>query len=180
MAEPLDLAAKLFAGAIIHIALEAEGTSDLTTKPIAASALWKELVGCNSAVHKPVKVTELFDEVDPNTGWHEGKDEYTVADVFEVKTRYTTGLYEQLRYGLAGPIVPGTPQTPLIKGDRKARGWVNIQRRMHDGQDRNVAALFCEIRAMDPPPDEKKTQEPMLELRVIYSTLQTIDWPAAA
>lgn len=178
MANPLALSAKLFAGAIIHFAAEAAGTSDLVTKPIAGSALWLELLGCNSAAHKPVKVTEAYDEVDANTGWREGKDEYTVADVFEVKTRYTTGLYEQLRYGLAAAIVQGTPQTPFVKSDRKIRGWVNVQRRMSDGQDRNVLAIFCEVRAMDPPADEKKTQEPMFELRVIYSTLQSINWPA--
>ena len=178
MANPLALSAKLFAGSIVHIALEAAGTSDLVTKPVSGSGLWLELLGCNSVVHKPVRVTEAFDEVDPNTGWREGKDEYTVADVFEAKTRYTTALFEQLRYGLAGAIVQGTPQTPFVKSDRKARAWLNFQRRMSDGQDRNIAALFCEIRAMDPPPDEKKTQEPMFEFRVIYSTLQSINWPA--
>jgi hypothetical protein len=174
---PLALSAKMFAGAILHIAIEAAGTSDLVTKPIAASALWLEALGITSAVHKPTRVTELYDEVTAN-GWREGKDEYTVADVFEIKSRYLTAIFERLAYGLAADIVQGTPQTPFVVSDRKLRGWVNVQERMQNGQDRLVAAVFCEIRAMDPPPWEKKTQEPMFELRVIYSSLQTINFPA--
>ncbi|WP_193214931.1 hypothetical protein [Luteolibacter marinus] len=174
----LALSEKLFAGKIIYIALEASGTSDLATRPVSGSALWLELAGVNSAVHKPVKVREEFDEVDANLGWRQGVDEYTVADPFEIKTRYTTELFDRMRYGLAGAIVQDTPQTPFVKSDRKLRGWVNLQERKHDGEDRNTLAIFCEIRAMDPPPSEKKTQEPMFELWPIYSTLQTVNFPS--
>lgn len=173
---PLALSAKLFAGAIIHIAVEEAGVSDLVTRPIAASAKWLELLGSNSATPKPTKVSEIGDYVGPD-GWEEHKDEYTVADVFEVKGRYTTALHEQLFWGLAGPIVQGTPQTIFAVSDRKLRGWINIQQRMQNGQDRLVASIFCEIRAMDPPPWEKKTQEPTFEFRHIKSTLRSINFP---
>lgn len=173
----LALAAKLFAGSIIHFALESSGNSDLVTRPVSGSGLWLKLPGVNSAVHKPKKVTEEFDEVGPN-GWQTLKDEFTVADVFELKTPWTTALFEQLRYGLAGAIVQGTAQTPFVKSDRKVRGWLNCQRRMQDGQDRNVLSIFVELRAMDPPADEKKTQETMYEAWVIYSTLQSVVWPS--
>ena len=173
----LPLSAKLFAGKIIHIAIEASGTSDESTKPISGSGLWLELAGVNSAVEKPQKTTELYDEIGAD-GWETGKDEYTTADVFELTTRYTTALYEQLRYGLAGAIVQGTPQTPYVEKDRKLRGWVNFQERMQDGQDRVVASLWCEIRAMDPPASEKKTQEPKFELWVKRNALASINWPA--
>lgn len=169
----LPLSAKLFAGCIAHFALEGAGTSDLVTKPISGSALWLNIAGINSAVHKHKKVTEEFDEVDANTGWREGKDEYTTADYFEIKTRYTTALFEQLRYGLASAIVQGTAQTPFVKADRKVRGWLNLQQRMANGQDRTVLSVFVELRAMDPPEDAKKTQEPVFEAWVIFSTLQS-------
>jgi hypothetical protein len=174
----LALSAKLFAGSIIYVAVEAAGTSDISTRPASNSNLWLELAGVNSAVHKPVKVTELADVPDADTGWREEKDEYTLADVFEVKSRYTTALYEQLRYGLAGAIVQGTAQTPFIKADRKLRGWINVQHRNADGQDRTVLAFFAEIRAMDPPASEKKTQEPSFELRIVKSTLASVYWPS--
>lgn len=173
----LPLSAKLFAGKIIHIALEASGTSDSVTKPISGSALWLELAGVNSAVEKKEKVTEPFDEITAD-GWRTGKDEYTTADMFELKTRYTTALYEQLRYGLAAAIVQGTPQTPFVKSDRKLLCWANMQERLANGQDRVVASLWCEIRAMDPPASEKKTQEPVFELWVLRSTLNSINFPA--
>jgi hypothetical protein len=172
----LALSAKLFAGKIVYIAIEAAGTSDEATKPVSGSGLWLELAGVNSAVEKPQKTTEIYDEIGPD-GWETGKDEYTTADVFELQTRYTTALYEQLRYGLAGPIVQGTPQTPYVLKDRKLRGWVNFQER-NGGQDRAVTSLWCEIRAMDPPASEKKTQEPKFELWVKRDTLASINFPA--
>lgn len=173
----LPLSAKLFAGKIIHIAIEETGVSDSVTKPVSGSAKWLELAGVNSAVEKPQRTTELYDEVGPD-GWETGKDEYTTADVFELKTRYTTALYEQLRYGLAAAIVQGTPQTPYVKRNRMLRGWVNLQERMSDGQDRVIASLWCEIRAMEPPASEKKTQEPTFELWVKRNTLASINFPA--
>lgn len=176
--DPLPLSAKLFAGCIVHIAVYGAATSDSVTKPIAGSALWKELLAVSSAVHKPTEVGEVYDVPDADTGWREEEDVFTVGDVFELKARYTTALFEQLRYGLAGAIVQGTPQTPFVKGDRKIQAWVNLQRRMQDGTDRNVAALWCDLRAMEPPADEKKTQEPVLKLRVLKSTLNSVNWPA--
>lgn len=173
----LPLSAKLFAGKIVYIAIEAAAASDAVTKPISGSALWLELAGVNSAVEKKEKTSESFDEMTAD-GWRTGKDEYTTADMYELKTRYTTALYEQLRYGLASSIVQGTPQTPFVKSDRKLRCWANFQERMSDGQDRLALSLWCEIRAMDPPPSEKKTQEPVFELWVLRSTLNSINFPA--
>jgi hypothetical protein len=173
----LPLSAKLFAGKIVYIALEASGTSDAATRPASNSNLWLELAGVNEAIEKKEKVTESYDEVTAD-GWRTGKDEYTTADYYEVKTRYTTALYEQLRYGLAAAIVQGTAQTPYVRSDRKLRCWVNMQERMQDGQDRVVASLFCEIRAMDPPASKKETQQPMFELWVLRSSLNSINFPA--
>ena len=173
----LALAAKLFAGKIIYFALEAPGTSDLVTKPISGSALWLALPGITSADHKTKEVVEEYDEVDANIGWAEGKDVYTTADYYMMKSRYTTAMFEQLRYGLASAIVQGTPQTPMVRSDRKLRGWLNAQERMSNGQDRHVVSLFGEIRAVNTPPSEKKTQETEFEFWVKYSTLQSINWP---
>jgi hypothetical protein len=172
----LPLSAKLFAGKIIYIAVEAAATSDVVTKPITASPQWRELGGINSVVEKKERASEPYDEITPD-GWRTGKDEYVTADVFEVKTRFTTALFEQLRYGLAAPITQGTPQTPFVRTDRKIRAWVNMQERLQDGQDRVVASLWCDLRAMDPPPSEKKTQEPMFEMWVLRSTLNSINFP---
>jgi hypothetical protein len=172
----LALAAKLFAGKIVYFALEASGTSDLATKPVSGSGLWLQLPGVNSATHKMEKTSENFDDCGAN-GWTTGKTEYTTADIFELKTPWTTALFEQLRYGLASAIVQGTPQTPFVKSDRKVRGWLNLQERMQDGQDRNVLSIFVELRAMDPPASEKKTQETTYEAWVIFSSLQSINWP---
>jgi hypothetical protein len=173
----LALAAKLFAGSIVHFALEASGTSDLATRPASNSALWLNIPGINSCTHKHKRVVEEYDEVDANRGWSEGKDEYTTADIFEIKTRYTAALFEQLRYGLAGAVVQGTAQTPFVKADRKVRGWLNVQQRMSNGQDRTVLSVFVELRAMDPPADEKKTQEPMFEAWVLFSSLNSFVLP---
>jgi hypothetical protein len=172
----LALSAKLFAGKIIYIAVEASGTSDIATRPASNSAAWLELAGVFEAVEKPQLVTEIYDEIGPD-GWETGKDEYTTAQVFEIATRYTTALYEQLRYGLAGAIVQGTAQTPYVNKNRVLSGWVNFQER-NGGQDRLVMSLWCEIRAMEPPASAKKTQEPKFELWVKRSTLNSINFPA--
>lgn len=176
--DALALSTKVFAGKLIHIAVYGSGTSDAVTKPISSSNLWKELLACKSATHKPIVVSEPYDTPDPDTGWREELDEYTVGDEFSLTSRYTTGLYEQLRYGLAGPIVQGTPQTPFVKSDRSVLAWINAQERLGNGQDWNVAALWCRIWAGEPPAVEKKTQEPMLRVRVLKSSLNSINWPA--
>lgn len=176
MADPLALSAKLFAGRIIHISVEGAGTSDALTRPIASSPLWKELLEVSSTTHKPVTVAEAYDVVTPE-GWMEMEDIYTVGDTFEVTARRTTALYEQLRYGTAGPIVQGTPQTPFVRSDRSVKAWVNAQLRNQGGQDHNTLALWCQIWAMEPPAEEKKTQTPGLKIRVLKSTLNTVNWP---
>lgn len=175
----LNLSAELFAGAIIYIAEEATGTSDTATKPLVASALWKELASIEILKPKAVKHTESYD-VPGSNGWEQKKNEYTLADMFEVTTRDTTELYQRLQFGLENPIVQGTPQTPFAMVDRKASGWVKIQLRQHVGTDRYVLDFYADIRVLgDPPAAEKGTQKPNLEFYVRRDTaLNSLDLPA--
>ena len=167
---PLALSSELFAGAIINLAIFASGTSDPATKPASGSGLWLELATCEKVQQKAVKVTE--DAVVPGAmGWESQKREYTIADMFEVTTRATTGLYNQLQFGLASPIVAGTAQTPFVTTERKVSGWVKIQLRQHIGTDRYVLDMYCDIRISgDPPPADKATQKPNMEFYVRKDT----------
>ena len=175
----LDLSAELFAGAIIYIAEYAAATSDPATKPIAASALWKELASIESLKPKSVKHTENVD-VPGASGWEQQKREYTLADMFEVTTRDTTELYHRLQFGLEDAIVQGTAQTPFAVVDRKVSGWVKVQLRQHIGTDRYVLDFYSDIRVLgDPPAAEKGTQKPNLEFYVRRdTTLNSINLPA--
>lgn len=175
----LPLSAELFAGAIIYIAEEATGTSDTATKPIAASALWKELGSIESMKPKAVKHTENVD-IPGASGWEQQKREYSLADIFEVVTRDTTELYQRLQFGLEDAIVQDTAQTPFTVVDRKVSGWVKVQLRQHIGTDRYVLDFYADIRVMgDPPAAEKGTQKPNLELYVRRdTTLNSINFPA--
>ena len=171
---------KLFAGCFVFIALEASGTSDLVTKPIASSPLWLQLMCVDRWKHTPIKVTEAYDCPSADFGWEEKEDEYTVADTFEAESRFTTSLHEQLFYGLAGAIVPGTPQTVFAKSDRSVRAWVKVQDRYQVGSDRSLMDFFAKINAMDPPEATKATRKPVLKLRHIPSLLRAINFPVAA
>jgi len=174
----LALSSELFAGALINLALYITGTSDETTKPISSSALWLELARCSSLKPKATKVSEDVDVVTA-TGWAVRKREYTVADMFEVVTEMTTGLYQQLQFGLAASITAGTAQTPFITADRMVKAWMKVQLRQHTGTDRYVLDCLTEIRVLgDPPAAEKKTQQPNLEFYVIPSTLNAFNLPA--
>lgn len=176
-----DLArsSEIFAGALIFVSVLATGTSDATTKPISSSNLWLELAAVESLKPKAIKYSE--EVVVPFAGgWEQQKREYTLADSYEVVTRRTTSLYQQLQFGLGSAIVAGTAQTPYVNADRKVLAWVKVQLRQHIGTDNFVLDNWCEIRVMgDPPAAEKATQKPNLEFFVLKgTTLNAVNFPA--
>lgn len=177
--DPLPLSAELFAGALVHIALESSGVSDSETKPASDNSAWKELCCVESWAHRQVTVEEEVDCPDPDTGWRTGKRVYALGDRFEVVTRKTTGLYQQLQFGLENALAEGVAQTPFVKADRMVRGWVKVQLRQHIGTDRFVFDCWCEIRVLgDPPNAEKATQKPNLEFYALRSDLNSFVIPS--
>lgn len=170
----------LYAGALIHIALEVTSTIDAATKPAADNAAWLELGCVEELTHFPLKFVEEYSCPDAQIGWRDRKIEHNTGDRYEVMTRTITGLYERLSKALEGAIVEGTAQTPGVAGERMVRGWVKIQTRMSDGADNSVEDLWCEIRPLDPPAVAKGTQKPAFELWPLVSTLNAINYPAAS
>lgn len=173
----LAMSMRLFAGAIVYLAEEVSGDSDVETKPINTSPLWLEVGAVQTLTHKPTQFEEKFNECGEN-GWREGKDVFTLADVLDLKTREVSELYHRLTLGVADPLVADTAQTPFASTDRKVRGWIKIQQRMHTGTDRTRMDIYCEIRIKTEPGIEKKTQEPELELYVLNSSLNSVVIPA--
>jgi hypothetical protein len=173
----LALSTRLFAGAIVYLAEEAVSTSDAATKPSAESAAWLEVGLVQTLKHAPDVLTEPYSEITAN-GWRNLKDEYTLADVFELTTREVSELFHRLQMGTNAALVAGTAQAPFTKSDRKIRGWIKLQHRQHSGTDRLRMDVFCEIRLKTPPDIEKKTVEPVFELYVLNSSLNSVIIPS--
>lgn len=171
----------LMTGAFIHIALEAGAASDVSTKPSAASGLWLE-VGCVQSVrHFPLTFSEEFSCPDPQLGLRDRKETHNMGDRYEITFRETNDLVERLQNALDAAIVEDTAQTPGVASTRMLRGWVKIQMRKPGGEDNMIEDLWCEIRPLDPPEaGAKATQIQGLELWVLTSTLNAINFPAAA
>jgi len=169
----------LFAGAIIYFAAESSGTSDISTKPAANNAAWKELFAVQSFKHKPVKVSSE-DDIVTAEGWGQEINEFVVADDYEITSKRVTDLFRQLQMGLSGAITHGTAQTPHVNSDRKVRGWIKIQERKHTGTDHSLLDAWVEVRVMDTPDIKKGVQEFKFTCRVIrpFSTLNAYNLPA--
>ena len=173
----LNLSTRLFAGAIVYFAEEATGTSDVATKPASNSALWKEVGSVQSLVHNPDVQEEKFSECGAN-GWRNMKDTFTLADIYELTTREVSELYHRLDLGTSAAIVAGTAQQPFASDARMVQGWIKLQHRMHTGTDRMLLDMFCEVRIKKAPAIEKKTPEPVLELWVVASSLNSMVIPS--
>ena len=174
----LNYSTRLFAGAIVYFAEYGAATSDATTLPVVGSALWKEIGAVQSLTHKPTLVEEKVDEVGAG-GWVENKDVYSVADLFELKTKEVSELVHRLAFGTAAVMVSGTAQTPFANPVRKVTGWIKIQQRQNStGTDRSRMDIYCDIRLQSEPAIEKKIQEPTLELYVLSSTLSSVVIPS--
>ena len=174
----LTYSERLFAGALVFFAKEVAATSDLVTKPAADNAAWLE-VGCVSVLkHNPQNFEQPYSCPDAARGWVERKNVFTVADVFELTTEEVSELYHRLAMGVAAELVQGTAQTPFAASERKATGWIKIQSRKHNGQDRAIMDIFCEVRLMEDPATEKKVQVPKFELFVLHSSLNSYVLPS--
>lgn len=169
---------RLFAGMITYFAKEADGVSDLVTKPAAENAAWKEMACVSVCKHNPVNFEQPYSCPDPARGWIDRKNVYTLADMFDLTTEEISDLHHQLSMGLAEEIEAGTAQTPFAQADRVLRGWVKFQKRENIGTDRDRTDIFCEIRLKEDPATEKKVQVPVLELFVLHSTLNSYVVPA--
>ena len=164
---------RLFAGHIVYFAEYASGTSDAATKPIAASALWLEIGAVQNCKHSAEHYEEKWTEVGAN-GFGTRKDVFTLSDTFELTTREVSELYHRLTLGVAAPLVANAAQTPFAVSNRVATGWVKFQERIHGvGTDRVRADFFVEIRVKTEPDVTKKTREPVFELFVLASTLNS-------
>lgn len=173
----LALSTRLFAGAIMYFAEEAAGTSDTATKPAANSALWKEIGSVQQLLHTPDVMEEKYSECG-SYGWRNYKDTHTLADIWELTTREVSELFHRLDIGAAAAIVAGTAQAPFADSARTVRGWVKLQHRMHTGTDRMVLDMFCELRLKKNPGIEKKVPEPVFELWVVASALNSMVIPS--
>lgn len=173
----LNLSTKLFAGAIVYFAEYTAATSDAATKPASNSALWKEIGSVQKLDHMPQNFEEKYSEVGAN-GWREYKDVYALADIFDLETREVSELYHRLDMGVSAAIVAGTAQSPFAASDRKVLGWIKLQHRQHSGTDRLLLDVYCEVRIKKTAPIEKKTAQPVLELYVIVSALNSMVIPA--
>lgn len=169
-----------FSGALVLFAEEASGTSDALTKPAAANAAWKIIDNVEILKKGVIQHEEPFSAPDPDTGWADGKDVFTLADFFDATMRSTNELTKRLSYGVAAPIVQGTAQTPFAKADRRVRGWIKIQNRLHLGTDRERIDIWCDVRLKEDPATEKKVQIPVLEFWKLKSALNTHVMPIAA
>jgi hypothetical protein len=174
----LDLSQRLFAGALVHFALEASGTSDSATKPASDNAAWKQIGSVLSLTHMALTHEEPYSEPDATRGWVDRKEIYHTGDVYDLVTQEVSGLYHQLANGLNAAIVAGTAQAPFVKSERMVRGWIKVQQRQSAGTDRDRLDLWCEVRVKAVPPIEKKVQTPTLELFVLASSLNSYVLPS--
>ena len=79
---------------------------------------------------------------------------------------------------MAAAVVLGTAQAAHTVRDRKLTGWLRIQARRHTGSDLFLLDWWAEMRLKDTPEISDKSWRPVLEFRKLYSTLNSVNYPA--
>jgi len=111
-------------------------------------------------------------------GYDEEVEKRVIADMLDVTSDKATEYFHRLAMGLSASIVNGTAQAPSAIRDRKLTGWLRVQARKQAGTDIFLLDWWCEMRLKDLPEYSDKVIQPQYEFRKLYSSLNSINFPA--
>jgi len=86
----------------------------------------------------------------PSGGYEEVMETQVLRDRYLMNFQKTNPYYWELAEGYAGPVVDGVAQAPGEQRDRFIQGWLKLQKRGLDGQDRIVKNIWGKLRLGEP------------------------------
>ena len=112
------------------------------------------------------------------SGGHIQREQSTItAEYWKLDLEGVTDIAFELMFGLT-KITKGTAQIPGNVLDRKIEGWLKLQARQTSGTDLFLADIWCEVRMEKAPKIEQSPVLASLRFQKLYSTLNTINFPA--
>jgi hypothetical protein len=109
----------------------------------------------------------------PSGGYEEKIEEQVLRDSYVLNFNKTNPYYWELAEGFNAAIVNGTAQTPGQKGDRFIEGWLKLQKRGSDGQDRIVKNVWGKLRLNEQFSASSDPTRPVFRFDVEYSAIAT-------
>lgn len=109
----------------------------------------------------------------PSGGYEEKMEKQVLRDSYVLSFNKTNPYYWELAEGYAGPVVDGAEQTPGQKGDRFIQGWLKLQKRGSDGQDRIVKNVYGKLRLDTEFEASSDPTRPVFRFDVEYSAIAT-------
>ncbi len=113
----------------------------------------------------------------PSGGHEQVEERQVVADYLTLDLENLTDIALEMMFGI-GKITQGTPQIPGNVLDRKVQGWLKLQGRKTDAADLFVIDLWVEARLASIPKIEANPVTASIRFQKMYSTLNTINFPA--
>lgn len=110
-------------------------------------------------------------------GYQQREQSQVVAEYWNIDLEGMTDIAFELMFGLT-KITKGTAQIPGNVLDRKVEGWLKLQARQTSGTDLFLADIWCEVRMTKMPKIEQSPVLASLRFQKLYSTLNTINFPA--
>lgn len=109
----------------------------------------------------------------PSGGYEEKLEEQVLRDSYVLTFNKTNPFYWELAEGFNASITDGTAQTPGQKGDRFIQGWLKLQKRGIDGQDRIVKNVWGKLRLSEQFAASSDPTRPVFRFDVEYSAIAT-------
>jgi hypothetical protein len=109
----------------------------------------------------------------PTGGYEEKIETQTLRDSLVLTFNKTNPYWWELTHGFASAITDAAAQTPFVKGDRYIQGWLKLQERGDDGQDRIVMNVWGKLRLAEQLAASSDPTRPVFRFDVEYSAIAT-------
>jgi len=136
---------------------------------------WNELGCVLQAVPEPTINTTTDKCPSPAGGYIDEDTNNVTKDVLKISLKCYSEPIWRMVWGLAAPIVNGTPQTPFLSKDRFVEGWLNFEQRGDDGQKRTVSVIYGRMRIDENPTWSADPSKPAIRFEVMYSSIASLE-----
>jgi hypothetical protein len=109
----------------------------------------------------------------PSGGYEEKMEKQVLRDSYVLNFNKTNPYYWELAEGFSAAIANGTAQTPGNQKDRYVQGWLKLQKRGADGQDRIVKNVWGKLRLNEEFSASSDPTRPVFRFDVEYSAIAT-------
>lgn len=109
----------------------------------------------------------------PSGGYEEKIETQTLRDSYILTFNKTNPFYWELTEGYNAAITDTTAQTPGQKADRFIQGWLKLQKRSQDGQDRIIKNIWGKLRLSEQFVATADPTRPVFRFDQEYSAIAT-------